>query len=62
MSHSGVLYDDPFHGAVLLAFDGNKLRKRGFEVHEVPGTRKCPRQLVCPMETLELLLGRTMGG
>lgn len=45
-SNSGILLDDPYHGPILLAFDGNRLRKRGFEVHQAPGARKCPRQLV----------------
>lgn len=61
MSHSGLLYDDPFHGAVLLAFDANRLRKRGFAVHETPGARKCPRQVVFSDGDTRIVIGTNDG-
>lgn len=60
-SSSGIMYDDPFYGPVLLAFDGTRLRKRGFELKEEIGNTKCPRQVVFSDGDTRIVMG-TNGG
>lgn len=55
------MYDDPFYGTMLFAYDGARLRKRGFEITENPEATRCPRQLVFSDGDTRIVSGTNSG-